>query len=194
MYYTKSQKEANGQLLKNATMRKNRRIKNMSFKTINTQEELDEVIRDRLHRAEEKYAKYTSPEDLEKLKATYTGYVSPEEVEKIKQGYSSYTSPEDLAKMKSDYDTQLAEIRAENTTLKTSALKSAIASEMNIPASLASRIQGTTEDELRKDALALANVIKAQKPVLPLGGQDTETKKADKNRALRELAQSLTDN
>ena len=166
----------------------------MSFKTINTQEELDEVLKDRLHRAEEKYSNYTSPEDLEKLKATYTGYVSPEEVEKIKNGYSSYTSPEDLAKLKEEYDSQLATIRAENTSLKTNALKSAIASEMNIPASLASRIQGTTEDEIRKDAQTLADVFKAQKIVLPLSGQDTETSKTDSKRALRELAQSLTNN
>ena len=166
----------------------------MSFKTINTQEELDEVLKDRLHRAEEKYSNYTSPEDLEKLKASYTGYVSPEEVEKIKQGYSSYTSPEDLEKIKSEYDSQLATIRAENATLKTGALKSAIATEMNIPASLASRIQGSTEDEIRKDAQLLADAFKAQQPVLPLSGQDTATGKSNTSSGLRELAQQLTNN
>ena len=134
----------------------------MSFKTINTQEELDEVLKDRLHRAEEKYSNYTSPEDLEKIK--------------------------------SEYDSQLATIRAENATLRTGALKSAIATEMNIPASLASRIQGSTEDEIRKDAQVLADAFKAQQPVLPLSGQDTATGKSNTSSALRELAQQLTNN
>ena len=167
----------------------------MSFKPITTQEELDAVLKNRLERAEEKYSNYMSPEKVEELKASYAGYASPSEVEKIRNGFSSYTSPDDLEKIKSEYNTQLANLQAENTTLKTSALKTSIISEMNLPASLASRLQGSNEEELRKDAKLLSEVFQAnnQTQPLPLGGQDSNYDKGDATKgALRELAAKLS--
>ena len=41
------------------------------FTVINTQEEFNERIKERLQREAEKYEKYTSPEDLEKINAEH---------------------------------------------------------------------------------------------------------------------------
>lgn len=41
------------------------------FNPITTQEEFDERIKERLGREAKKYEKYTSPDDLEKIKADY---------------------------------------------------------------------------------------------------------------------------
>ena len=50
----------------------------MSFEPINTQEEFDAAVKDRLAREAKKYEGYTSPDDLEKIreeiKAEYTAY------------------------------------------------------------------------------------------------------------------------
>ena len=43
----------------------------MAFKTIETQEELDNIIKDRLERERAKYNGYMSAEDVQKLKDTY---------------------------------------------------------------------------------------------------------------------------
>ena len=94
------------------------------FKVIETQEQLDAVIADRIKRAQETTRKgfegFLSPEDAEKK---YAGYLSPE-AEKKK--YAGYLSPEEAAKKD-------AKIKG----YETNSVKMRIANELGIPFDMA---------------------------------------------------------
>jgi hypothetical protein len=49
-------------------------------------------------------------------------------------------------------------------------LKSTIGAELNIPASLRSRLAGSTEEEVRADAMSVAAELKIEPPPVPVGG------------------------
>ncbi len=134
----------------------------MSFKTIETQEELDAILKDRLERQSKKYEGYLSPDEVKKLKHGY------EEKLNSQPSYEGYTSPDDLNQIKADYDKTISDLTDENTKLKTTALKQDIAYEYKIPRDMASRLNGTTEEELRKDADTLSSYISASTKVAPL--------------------------
>lgn len=116
------------------------------FKVIETQEQFDTAIGDRLKReresTEKKFEGYLSPEDVEKK---YSGYMSAEDVEKK---YKGYLSPEDVAKK----DAQIKKY-------ETASVKARIAHETGIPFELVGRLNGETEDDIRKDAENLSKFI-----------------------------------
>lgn len=136
------------------------------FRAINTQEEFDEAIGERLRREQETVRKefkgYLPPEAVEKK---YKGYLSPEEVQKK---YEGYLSAEEVAKK----DALIRKYESDS-------VKTRIANELGIPYELAGRLTGTDEESIRKDAETLKGIIGAQrKPVAPLmkeGVQGDET-------------------
>lgn len=134
----------------------------MSFKTIETQEELDAILKDRLERQSKKFEGFMSPEDVQKLKDGYEEKLSNQ------KSYDGYTSPEDLNKIKSDYDSQITSLTNENKSLKSTALKQDIAYEYKLPRDMASRLKGETEEELRKDADTLSSYVSQSTQVAPL--------------------------
>lgn len=157
----------------------------MDFKPIETQEQFDEVIRERLARENKKYEGWTSPDKLQEIKDGYEKNASKK--------YEGYTSPEDLQTMKNNYESQLEIIRKENTSLKASQLRSKVANEFKLPTEMASRLQGTTEEELRTDAKTLAELVSANKTVvLPLHGGSTGGN-TNKNAAIKELLSQFKD-
>lgn len=157
----------------------------MDFKPIETQEQFDEVIRERLARENKKYEGWTSPDKLQEIKDGYEQNASKK--------FEGYTSPEDLQTMKNNYESQLETIRNENTSLKASQLRSKVANEFKLPAEMASRLQGTTEEELRTDAKTLAELVSTNKAiVLPLHGGSTGGS-TDKNAAVKELLSQFKD-
>lgn len=157
----------------------------MDFKPIETQEQFDEVIRERLVRENKKYEGWTSPDKLQEIKDGYEQNASKK--------FEGYTSPEDLQTMKNNYESQLEIIRNENTSLKASQLRSKVANEFKLPAEMASRLQGTTEKELRTDAKTLAELVSTNKAVvLPLHDGSTGGN-AGKNAAIKELLSQFKD-
>lgn len=116
------------------------------FKVIETQEQFDEVIGERLKReretVEKKYENYLSPEDVEKK---MEGYLSPESE---KEKYKGYLSPEEVAKKD-------AVIKG----YETNSVKMRIAHEYGIPFELASRLSGENEDEIKKDAESMKTIL-----------------------------------
>lgn len=70
---------------------------------------------------------------------------------------------------------KLESLKNENSTLKASQLRAKIAKEYRLPDQMVSRLQGTTEEELRADANMLAEMISSTGPVvLPLySGNDS---------------------
>lgn len=117
------------------------------FKEIKTQEEFDAMISERLSREAKKYEKYTSPEDLEKIKGDYQ-----KEIDGLNQKYS------DFDKKEKEYQSKIAKYESDS-------VKTRIAREMGIPSELVDRLKGTNEDELREDAKILAAFSKKVAPL-----------------------------
>ena len=120
---------------------------NMSdFKVIETQEQLEEVLKERLKRERETVKKefegYLSPDDVAKK---YTGYLSPEDVEKK---YKDYLSPEEVAKKD-------AKIKG----YETDSVKTRIAHELGLSYDAVGFIKGEDEESIRKSAEALKGLV-----------------------------------
>lgn len=133
-------------------------MKMSEFKTIETQEELDNIVKERIRREREKFGDY---DDLKKrvselesengaLKAT---------VEETKQTIA-------------ESDAQITELQGQVSNYETASLRTRIALQNGLPYDLADRIQGADEEALRADAERLAGFMRPAIPQAPL--RDTE--------------------
>lgn len=131
------------------------------FKVIETQEELDQIMGERLGREREKFeAKYKDLlADNEKL----TGEVASLRTE-LESGQGKV----------SQYEETISGLESKVKQYETTALKEKIALEHRLPRYLADRLQGEDEESIRKDAQALMDVIDQNQPVLPLKSSDPE--------------------
>ena len=145
------------------------------FKEIKTQEEFDAAIKDRLARENKKYEGFVSPDKLAELKADYE--------KEISKKYENYTSPDDLENMKKDYEGKIAKY-------ETDSVKTRIANEMGLTSSLASRLKGSNEEEIRKDAESFASLFQKDPP-LAAGEQTVATKDQEKELAYKKLLKNL---
>lgn len=150
------------------------------FKPIETQEQLDAVIGERIRRAEakaaEKYADYdsikTQNDDLAKQIADLTSQIKAKD-ETIN---GDKTIVDDLKAKIKDYETR--------------SVKTRIAHEVGLPYQLADKLAGEDEAAIRKDAEAMASFIK--KPAAPLGGVEPTHEDGDPTKAdMMALAKQL---
>ncbi len=112
------------------------------FKIIETQEALDAVIKDRIERARK-----TAAEEAAKK---FEGWSSPEDVKKHTDQIDA------LTKQLKDSETKIADLTAQNSAYEISSVKMKVAHEVGLPYELASRLSGSTEEEIRQDADALS--------------------------------------
>lgn len=116
------------------------------FKPIETQEQLDSLIGERIKevrsKAEEKYNGYLSPEEVTKK---YEGYLSPDDV---KKKYEGYLSPEEVAKKD-------AQIKAHEAN----SAKTRIAHEFGLSYDAINFLQGDDEESIRKSAEMLKGLV-----------------------------------
>lgn len=127
------------------------------FKKIETQEELDKIISERLSRQKEKILKDYS--DYETVR---------------NENVSLKKSLEDLKSSNKDFEDfkeKFSKLENENKDLKLKSLKLKIASEYGIPLNLAERLNGFDENSLKEDALSLSDFFK-QDFVAPLKEQE----------------------
>jgi len=152
-------------------------------KPITTQEELEAVLKERLKREGEKYEKYTSPDDVAKIKKDYD--------DQIKTLNASLTTANEKA---SKYDKDIAERDAKIKGYETDSVKTRIAHEVGLPYGMSSRLKGDTEDDIRKDAEALHKLMNASNGnVPPLADPEKPVTKEDANTtALKGMLQTMT--
>ena len=140
------------------------------FTPIETQEQFDAAIKDRMDRITKKYEGYTSPADLNKIKAEYDRQIT-----------DLTNDAAEKAKKYADYDKQIADRDAKIKSYETASVKTRIAHETGLPYELASRLSGETEDDIRKDAESLKSVLSSQtKPTVKTPLSDPELKKRRK--------------
>ena len=149
------------------------------FKPIETQEQFDAAIGERLKRERDSIeAKYS---DYDTLKTQLEGL----EVEK-----------QSLSEQLSQANTKISENESlmEGLNLKikgyeTDSAKTRIALEAGLPYSMVGRIQGDDEDSMKADAVILANMLKPQNYVPPLANSESSIDK--KREAIKGLLQGL---
>lgn len=123
------------------------------FKTIETQEQFDEVIKERLERAQETARKEVRDEysDYEDLKKQIS-----EKDEKLTELGNQLKE----AKSKEDgTNTKLQELQSKVQKYESDSAKTRIAQEFGIDSQLANRISGENEEEMRADAKKLKEII-----------------------------------
>ena len=156
----------------------------MSFKTIETQEELDRIIGERIKREREKYADYESLSErakkLEKEKADLLNAID---------GNSQLLQEKDG--VISAKDSELAELQKINDSFKKTQLRTQVAVRNGIPYDLAERLQGDDEESLQADAERLSALIKPKTIVAPM--KDTEPVVGDERTAsMKQMLKDLS--
>lgn len=132
------------------------------FKPITTQEEFDAAIRDRIQRERQKYADYDD----------------------LKGQVGTLTTERDT------YKQQVEDRDAKIRKYETDSVKTRIAADKGLPASMASRLNGETEEEITQDADSLVQIFRSAKGTAPMfeggngGGNETDA-------ALRQMLQSM---
>lgn len=112
-----------------------------------TQAELEAILAERLRREREKYKDYA---ELKKM---------AEEYQKLKEAQMSET--EKLQAKLGEYERQLLEKELALQEARLESLKLKVLDEMGLPKAWASRIFGTTEEEIRQDAEELKKLLGA---------------------------------
>lgn len=148
------------------------------FKTIETQEQLDQIIQERLKRNTESVKEQFKDYDELKAKA--------EEFSKLKQSYDD---------MKATYESEKTEASEKITSLtsqlkerETSLLKMKVCVDCGLPTSLASRLNGETEEDLIQDAQVFSGLAKKGRGLPPASTERSgEEKDADLKETLKKL-------
>ena len=152
----------------------------MSFKAIETQDELDRIITDRLSRQKEGFDKQlgeldqlkTANADLEKQVGTLQSTI-----EQSKAGQDDYTK-------------QISELNSKVAGYETANLRTRIALQNGLPYDLADRLVGDDEESIKADAERLSSFVTKKQTTAPL--KDLENTSNGKNSAWSQMASSLT--
>lgn len=117
------------------------------FTVIETQEQLDAVIKDRLER------------ERNAVRKEFADYDS------IKKALEDKTKREtELTGKLGEYEKQIGELTGKLSKSETDSAKTRIAFELGLPFEMCSRLAGTTEEEIRKDAETLSRFVRKQNP------------------------------
>ena len=155
-------------------------LKMAEFKIIETQEELDKILKERLDRA-----KAQSDKALEE---------KSDELKKVKAELeASKALVNEQAEKLQNHDGIVAKLNEELAGIKLNGLKHQVAHEYNLPYEMAERLRGANEDELKEDAESLKKYVGVNKPtVLPLATTETEPQETDTfRRGLKDLSKQL---
>lgn len=132
------------------------------FKVIETQEQLDKIIGERVKRAEQKAAeKYADYETLKTQNADYAKQIS--------QLQNQIQTQSDKIK---EFETSTADLNAKVHKYETDSVKTRIALEVGLPYQMAGRLAGDDEKAIKADAEAMKQLIGAQSQPTPLRGND----------------------
>lgn len=139
------------------------------FTPIETQEQLDKVIGERIKRAEQKAAeKYA---DYDELKSQNTAYAS-----QVAQLQTQLQSQTDTIKA---HEASVTDLTNKVRAYETASVKTKVALEMGLPYQMASRLTGDDEKAIREDAEAMKALINQQAPAAPLGDPESNNGKAN---------------
>lgn len=147
------------------------------FKAIETQEQLNAIIKARLEREKEKYADYDQlSEKIKKLETENTS---------LKQTITDKETSESTTASK------IADLEKDVTTWKQKSLKQQIAMKNGLPFDLADRLQGDSEESLNEDAERLASLVNVKNYTQPLADKEPNFESKGTDAAWREVVKNL---
>lgn len=141
------------------------------FKAIETQEELDNIIKTRLEREKAKYS--------ERIKNLETENTSLKQTITEKETSESTTA------------SKIADLEKDVTTWKNKSLKQQIAMKNGLPFDLADRLQGDSEESLNEDAERLASLVNVKNYTQPLADKEPNIETNSIDAAWRDVARNL---
>lgn len=131
------------------------------FKPIETQEELNAIIKERLKR------------ERESTEKRFEGWVSPEDHAKaIEDANKAF---DDYKKVHESDEQTIKDLTAKNKEYETATLKSRIAHEVGLSFEWISRISGDDEQSIRADAESLKKLVGNGSTPIPTKSTETET-------------------
>lgn len=148
------------------------------FTPIETQDQLNAVIGERISKAEQKYAQ--ERDDLKKQNDAYAKQLADLQEQLKKQD-------ETMKGRQAEVDALTAKVQ----NFESSSLKTRIALETGLPYKMAERLTGTTEEEVRADAEMMVKLMGAQTPAAPIGTNDPVITTDSKDAALKKFAAQL---
>lgn len=153
-----------------------------AFKTIETQEQLDIIIKDRLARQEKS------------VRAEYADYdgIKVQLEEKTKEANGLAEQLKSLTEKSNGFDAQLKAITEERDKARAELDKTEVALSKGLPTELISRITGSTKEEMEADAEKLAKLFKAQNA--PPSFNPDQPSGDPKDTAYKELLKNLNIN
>lgn len=153
------------------------------FTIIETQEQFDAAIGERLARERAKYEGFMAPQEVEEK---YSGFISPED---LANGYIKKSEVEEQYK---DYlePSKAKEINTKLKAYETNSVKMRIGHEYGIPYEMISRLTGDDEESIKVDAEKLSKFIKNNKPKSPFGEPEPSLNDS-KDKKFKDLAKSL---
>ena len=151
------------------------------FKEIKTQEEFDIAIKERIERERKTLSeKYFDYDELKKQNTEYEAQVSKLSGDK-----------ENLEKEKQQFENMVAELNSKIKSYETDSAKTRIALESGLPYELAKRLNGTTEEEIKKDAESLAKLV-SKKETAPISSGEPIKYADSKNEGIKKLVQNMS--
>lgn len=151
----------------------------MSFKAIETQDELDRIITDRLSRQKEGFDKQLG--ELEQLKTA--------NADLEKQVGTLQSTIEQSKAGQEDYTKQISDLTSKVAGYETANLRTRIALQNGLPYDLADRLVGDDEESIKADAERLSSFVTKQHSA-PLKDVEPNIQK-DENSAYRKLVEGL---
>lgn len=147
------------------------------FKIIETQEELDAVIKARLSREREKYADYENLKkqlaDFEAKETTYQNTIN------------------DLKTREAELASKNESLNSDLTKTKLQTAKQRIATEYGLPLDFAERLKGDDEDGFKADAERLAIYFAPKQPTPPMKSNEPAIDTDPLKSGLRDMVRSL---
>lgn len=138
------------------------------FKPIETQEQFDAMIKNRLEQAERSFLeKYGNSEELKTQLGDKDGQIA-ELTKKL----------EEATKTIDGHKAEMEGLNAKVLQYETDSVKTRIAHEEGLPYEMASRLAGDNEEAIRADAKSLAKMMKKNAPTPPSFNPEPEPKDA----------------
>lgn len=154
------------------------------FKVIETQEQFNEAISERLKR------------ERETVEKKFAGYISPEEAAKKSEELNTKIAElnktiESEKEAKSKLNAQITELQGKNKEYETASVKSRIAHETGLPYEAIAFLSGDDEESIQKNANALKGLMGQQGGGLPLASTETNNMKDEKSEEMKTLLKNL---
>ena len=146
------------------------------FKPIESQEELDKIITNRLKR------------ERESTEKRFEGWISPEDHQRsLSEANKAF---DDYKKAHENDEQTIADLTAKNKSYETASLKSRIAHEVGLSYEWIERISGEDEESIRADAESLKKLVGRGAP-LPTKSTETDKSLSPTDMALRSVLNGI---